>query len=500
MAQYIQIAKRWWWLVVIMGALGAATGYVIAQRQPRVYEARTTLLVAAGAPSPEVAERLIPDSRSSLVKTYRELLLKRPVLEQVIAELGLETIPEELAERMAIKDVRDTQIIVLSARDSDPQRAAAIANATVAAFNRQAGTLLANPYATGRGGLNVVEPASPPIRAISSGPLRMIAIVTLVALLLAGALVFAIEFFDTRVRSEIDIAQLTGLPTIIAMGFLEGRKPHQRLVTRTRPASHSAEVYRMLRLVLESDPAARPIRTLIVTSPDAGEGKSLTAANLAIALAQTGLRVILVDANLRRPMIHQLFEQQNDRGLTTVMRPDGVGDPYLQTVESGVENLRLLLSGPKPQLGLLSAARLLTPGRLLTLTRALQPHADVLVFDSPPVLEVIETALLARSCDGSLLVVEAGRTQADKLLRARQALARTKVDLLGVVLNQAERPAVGMLGAPEPQQTLLRAPAAPGYGPALPYSPLDGAKPLPVLGEAGPPARLGPPGAPERWR
>lgn len=466
MAHYLLMAKRWWWFIVIMTVLGAAAGYVLSQRQLRMYEAETTLLVAAGAPSPEIAERLIPDSRNSLVKTYRELLLKRPVLEQVIDELGLETTPEKLMEHLKISDVRDTQLLVLSAQDPDPRQAAGIANAIVAAFNQQAGALLANPYATGRGGLNIVEVATPPLEPIGPGPVRTIGIAALVGLLLAGGFILAAEYFDTRIRREADVAQLTGLPTIVEIGFLEGRKPHERMVTRIAPASRAAEVYRMVRLMLETGAGERPIRTLIVTSPDAGEGKSLTAANLAVALAQTGLRTILVDANLRRPTVHELFQQQNVRGVTTAMSPDGLATAYEHTVDSGVENLRLLLSGPQPTPGQLNAARLLTSSRVLALVDQLKAHADVLVFDSPPVLEVIETTLLARSCDASLVVVEAGHTRADELLRAREALARSRVDLLGVVLNQAERPAVGLLNAPEQEQRLLVAPATPELRPA----------------------------------
>ncbi len=467
MVHYLSIAKRWWWLIVILTVLGAAAGYVLSQRQMRMYQAEMTLLVVASAPSPEIAERLIPDSRNSLVKTYRELLLKRPVLEQVIDELGLKTTPEKLMERLAISDVRDTQLLVLSAQDPDPRQAAGIANAIVAAFNQQAGALLANPYAAGRSGLSVVEAATPPLEPIGPGPVRTIGIAALVGLLLAAGFIFAVEYFDTRIRLEADVVQLTGLPTIVEIGFLEGRKPHERMVTRLAPASRAAEVYRMVRLMLETGAGERPIRTLIVTSADAGEGKSLTAANLAVALAQTGLRTILIDANLRRPMVHELFQQQNVRGVTTAMGSDGLATAYEHTVESDVENLRLLLSGPQPVPGQLNAARLLTPSRVLVLIDQLKAHADVLVFDSPPVLEVIETTLLARSCDASLVVVEAGHTRADELLRAREALARSRVDVLGVVLNQAERPAVGLLNAPEQEQRLLAAPANHERHPAL---------------------------------
>lgn len=453
--QYLQIVKRWWWLIVIMTALGAAGGYVYAQRQTQMYQASTTLLIAAGAPSPEITDRLIPDTNSSLVKTYRELLLKRPVLEQVIAELGLQTTPDLLTKRLTITEVRNTQLLVLSAQDSDPQRAAALVNTTVAAFNQQAGTLLANPYATGRSGLSVVEEATPPVEPTGPGPLRMIAITAMVGLMLAAGMILAAEYFDTRIRRELDVAQLTGLPTIVEIGFLEGRRPHERLVTRIAPASRTAEVYRMIRLLLEPGIGGHSIRTLCVTSAEAGDGKTLTAANLAIALAQTGLRTILIDANLRRPMIHELFQQQNEDGLATALRMDGLANAYDYTLESGEDNLRLLLSGSQALAGQLNIVRLFTPGHVLALVDQLQAHADIIVFDSPPALEVLETTMLARSCDATLLVVAAGRTAAEELLRTREVLRRLHINLLGVVLNQAERPTVGLLNTPDQEQEFL---------------------------------------------
>lgn len=450
---YIRIARRWWKLVVLLGMMGVAAGYAASLRRTPVYEATTTLIVAVGTPSSNIADRLIPDQRNSLVKTYRELLLKRPVLETVIADLGLATTPDALVRRMTVREVRDTQILLLSARDPNPQQAANIVNATVTAFNAQVGGLLGNPYATGRGSLSVVEAAAVPAKPVGAGPLRGIVLATLVSLLLAVAIVFAAEYFDTSVRTEDDSAQLTGLPTLATISVLRGRRPHERVVTLTAPHSRAAQIYQMLRLAVEPKLDHQSARTLIVTSATAGEGKSLTAANLAVALAQTGLRTILIDGNIRRPMIHELFEKQNMLGVITAVLSEAAGRAFEHTIESGVENLRLMLSGPLTAPGSLASTPILSPARVVALIHELEGYADVLIFDSPPVLEVVDTALLARSCDSALLVVEAGKTQAANLLRAREALARTGVELLGVMLNKADYSAVGLLGVPVSDQS-----------------------------------------------
>jgi capsular exopolysaccharide synthesis family protein len=466
--QYLQLLKRWWWLIVLASALGGGGGYVVSQRTPPMYATSATLIVTASTPSPDPAAALIPDQRASLVKTYKELLLKRPVLEAVIADLGLATDVETLAEKLSVAEVRDTQLLVLTAQDTDPQQAAAIANAAVQAFNRQSATLLANPYAANRAGLSVVETAAPPAAPKGRGPLRAVVVAALVGALLALGLAFAIEYFDTSVHSARDVALLTDLAIVAEVVRFKGAKSRGKLVTLAAPFSSAAEVYRMIRLHLEAGTDDGPIRTVIVSSARPGEGKSITAANLAVALAQTGLRTVLIDANLRQPSVHELFQKPNARGVTTAMRPEEVGRAYEHTIESGVENLRLLLSGPFTDVGRSAPMRFLVPQRVLRLVDEFKKYADIQIFDSPSALDVMEAALLARSCDAVLLVVQARRTRAEQLLQVREMLARSRSRLLGVVLNRVARPSTGMPVSYYLERSSLPAPSAPAPRAVLP--------------------------------
>jgi capsular exopolysaccharide synthesis family protein len=482
---YLQLLKRWWWLIVLATALGGGAGYVVSQRQPPIYEASATLIVTASTPSPNPADGLIPDQRASLVKTYKELLLKRPVLEAVIADLSLATDVETLAKQLSVAEVRDTQLLVLTAQDPDPQQAAAIANAAVQAFNRQSATLLANPYAANRAGLSVVEAAAPPRLPKGPGPLRAAIIAALVGTLLALGLAFAIEYFDTSVRSARDVALLTDLAIVAEVASYKGRRSQSKLVTLAAPFSPAAEVYRMMRLHLEASADDGPIRTVIVTSARPGEGKTITAANLAVALAQTGLRTVLIDTNLRRPSVHELFQQPNLRGVTTAMRPEEAGRAYEHTVDSGVENLRLLLSGPFVDAGRVAPMRFLVPQRVLRLVDEFKQHADIQIFDSPSALDVMETALLARSCDAVLLVVQARRTSAEWLLQARELMARSRSCILGVVLNRVARPSAGLPGTYYLERSSLVAPSAPAPWAALPAPGGSGFEPAPRVNARG---------------
>jgi len=208
--------------------------------------------------------------------------------------------------------------------------------------------------------------------------------------------------------------------------------PKPDLITLTDPRSPAAEAYRTLRTNLTFAGLDKPIETLVVTSAAPGEGKSTTLANLAVTMAQGERRTILVDADLRRPSLHEIFEVSNSRGLTTMfVEQEALEDPPL--VESGVENLLLLPSGPLPP----NPADLLGSHRMEEVIGVLRERADLVLFDAPPVIAVTDAAVLGTKVDGVLLVVRAGHTRREHAQRAKELLERVRVRVIGAVLTNA---------------------------------------------------------------
>jgi len=206
------------------------------------------------------------------------------------------------------------------------------------------------------------------------------------------------------------------------------------LITLADPRSPAAEAYRTLRTNLTFAALDKPIETLVVTSAAPGEGKSTSLANLAVTMAQGERRTILVDADLRRPSLHEILGLSNDRGLTTMfVEPQALRRPPL--AETDVENLLLLPSGPLPP----NPADLLGSRRMEEVIAALRTRADMVLFDAPPVVAVTDAAVLGTKVDGVLLVVSAGRTRRDHARRARELLERVHVRVVGVVLTNAPR-------------------------------------------------------------
>jgi len=205
-----------------------------------------------------------------------------------------------------------------------------------------------------------------------------------------------------------------------------------KLVTLSDPRSPGAEAYRSLRTNLEFSSLDEPLRTMVVTSPAPEAGKSTTLANLAVALAQAGKQVILVDCDLRRPSLHDIFGIANTAGLTSVILDDTTSTPPLR--ETGVAGLRLLTSGPLPP----NPAELLGSRRMAGLIQTLREQADMVLFDAPPVIAVTDAAILASQVDGVLLVLNAGVTRREHAQRARVALDKVNARLVGTVLNNVK--------------------------------------------------------------
>lgn len=204
------------------------------------------------------------------------------------------------------------------------------------------------------------------------------------------------------------------------------------LITITDPGSPISEAYRILRMNLQFAALDRALQTILITSPGPGEGKSTTLANLAVTMAQVEQRVVVVDCDLRRPHLHQLFGLRNDVGLTTMMLDDSaLQNPPLQ--DTPVEGLRLLASGTLPP----RPADLLGSQRMDRVIETLLHDADILLFDAPPVMAATDAAVLSTKMDGVLLLVSAGETKREHAQQAIERLQKVNAHVLGAVLGNA---------------------------------------------------------------
>jgi non-specific protein-tyrosine kinase len=282
--------------------------------------------------------------------------------------------------------------------------------------------------------LSIIQPAVAPAGPISPRPLLNALLAIVLGLLLAASVVFLLAYLDDTVQTPEAVEELTGLPTlgtVLRMAGDGNRSEMYRLVTLVYPRSAAAEAYRTLRTNVDFTAVDDPIRTLLVTSAVPSEGKTVTASNLAIAFALAGRRVLLVDADLRRPSIHTIFNLPNTEGLSTLLFSDEANVDLI--AHSNLhERLRILTSGPLPP----NPAELAGSERMRRVFERIKATADLLIVDSSPLQAVTDSAILSSYLDGTLLVIDSSRTHRATIRQAREALAKANARVIGVVLNR----------------------------------------------------------------
>lgn len=288
------------------------------------------------------------------------------------------------------------------------------------------------------GGADVLAPAAPPARPFEPEVLRTGVLAGIAGLMLGVALAFVSEFVDDTIRDEDDIEHSQfGVPVLGSVPVARGWRKDgtAQVVSLVDPGSSAAEGYRGLRTALQFLGVERPLRVVQVTSPQVSEGKSTATANLAVALARAGQRVVVVCCDLRRPRVHDFFGLPRVLGLTSVLVGDVSLDRALQRVDGDGIDLTVLASGPLPP----NPSELLASGRFSEVLAALKERADVIVIDSPPLLPVFDAAVLTANVDATIVVARPGRTTRKSLGKALAALRRVNAPLVGVLLNGVRR-------------------------------------------------------------
>jgi capsular exopolysaccharide synthesis family protein len=505
--QYINVLLKWWWLILASVAIAAISSLFASLSAPRSYQARTTLMVGQALQNPNpnssdlymgealaqsysdlarrepvlrsalsslgldwdwttlqgmVTSRVVPATQLleiSVLDTdpQRAVVLVEEIANQLILQSPASANPEKDAERQFIlsqiqdlkaninkgqQEIRQLDEVIVqsaSARQIQEARARqATLQAQVSSWQATFAQLLSNLEQGATNSLTKVEPARMPSGPVGTGTMSNVLVAAAIGLVLSTAAAFVLEYLDDSIKTSDEIQNTLKISALASITRINTGESGKLLVTVAQPRSPEAEAYRILRMNLQFKAAARSLTTIMVTSTFPQEGKSITSSNLAVVLAQAGARVILVDADLRRPSQHQIFGLTNDTGLTTaLLNPQGNLTELLQP--SGVDNLTILTTGPVPP----NPSELLGSKRMGEVLSALLGEADLVIFDSAPVLVASDASVLATRVDGTLLVIDAGRTRRGQAARAIQVLSSVGATLLGAILNRAAAHANG---------------------------------------------------------
>ncbi|MGW0884287.1 polysaccharide biosynthesis tyrosine autokinase [Streptomyces sp. NPDC002671] len=442
---FLKAVSRRWPTVVVCLVLAIGAALAVTGMSTPVYAARTELFVATRTGDDTAQLNQGQSFSQARVQSYAEIVTTRQVTAPVVKQLGLRTTPERLASQITAVAPLNTVLIDISVRDTEPERAARIANAVAQRFSAVVERLETprrdlGPQRPGKGpkgdttspvSLGIIQDAVAPTGPVSPRPLLNLAAGAIGGLLLGAGLVALRETLDTTFKATQALGEFIGLPGLGAIPY-DRNAPKQPLVT-AEGHSKRAEAFRKLRTNLQFSQVDDPPRIIVVTSSVPGEGKTNTAANLALSLAEAGVSTCLVDADLRRPCVAPTFGLVQDAGLTTVLIGQARIEDVMQQVGGG---LSVLASGAVPP----NPTELLASARMNEVLRELADTYEVVIVDTAPLLPVADTVGLASLAQGALLVVRAAKTRREQVRTAAESLERVGVRVLGTVFSMTPVP------------------------------------------------------------
>ena len=429
---YLRVLRSRWLLIAVITlvAVGAAAGATLLTTP--LYKSTTTVFVSAGDAQSNLGSAYTGSLLSQQrVQSYVDVAKTRPIAQGIVDQLKLTISPDAVVGMMSVDNPLDTVLLNLSVSSPDPAQAQRIAAAWVEQLSKAVDRI----EQSGTGGSSLfkiatIEPANFPTSPYSPRPTINLALGLLVGLAIGIGTAVLLETLDTRVKTVASLPQIAGAPLLGAVAS-DSEIPKHPLVVRDRPHSPQAEAFRALRTNLQFVDVDQRPRSIVVTSAVPREGKSTVAMNLAIALAEAGMPVALVDADLRRPTLADQMGLVGSAGLTDVLiGKAGIGDVIQRFGTTG--KLWVLTSGSLPP----NPSELLGSKHMRTALAELA-RVTTVIIDAPPLLPVTDAAVLAGQTDGAILVTAMGQTRREQVRNAIERLESVGGRVLGVVANRA---------------------------------------------------------------
>ncbi|MEU7831169.1 MULTISPECIES: polysaccharide biosynthesis tyrosine autokinase [unclassified Nonomuraea] len=423
---YMRLLRRNWLLLLISLVIGISTAVVVTANTPPQYVATISMLVSGqdreGSLSTAYQAGMLSAQR---VQSYATLLSSRRVVSQI-------TTPEDIRRMQAnisAEVVPGTVLLRATVTDTDPARAAQLANALGTRFTQLIEQLeRVNSATRPTVKVTVVDQAEIPQAPVSPRPVVNLVVAVLIALVIAIGSLTLRDRLDTTIKTSDALQRVSKSSTLGIIGYERDARRHP-LIVRSGGRSSRSEAFRSLRTNLQFIGVDRQPKSLVITSCLPNEGKSSTSSNLAITLAQAGWRVLLVDGDLRRPRIPTYLGIEGAVGLTDVLIGKAKLDEVIQPW--GEPRLFVLPSGQIPP----NPSELLGSRGMRQVIDQVMDDYDIVIVDAPPLLPVTDAATLSAICDGVLLVARYGKTRQEHIVRGTELLASINARIVGTVMN-----------------------------------------------------------------
>ena len=425
--------------------------YYFSIRQDPVYQSEGLLLVA----SPQLQAATMYEDVLTMerqAKTFTEMIKALPILQEISTKLSISV--KDLGRNFDAVPLKDTQLIYMTYTDTSPTEAQSILN-TIAEYSSAyiSNLYYGNTTNQALGRVVVFQKGSLPEIPISPRLLLNTIVAFVLALVLGVVIAFLRDYFDDTLKTEESVKKyMNDLPVLGAIPVIpknnkvfmnNGQISLARNSTKDQnapslavlgnPKSAPAEGFRTLRTNIQFLSADHPLRSLVFTSSSPSEGKTTISANIAASIAQMGQRVVLIDADLRRPYVHKLFGLSALPGLSNYL----VGKAELQMIlkKTSVPNLQVISSGALPPM----PAELLASAKMQALLQELKAQFEMVILDVPPAIAVTDASLVGKIADGVIVVIACGKTKREQARATIQTLAKAGITPLGVIMNLVDR-------------------------------------------------------------
>jgi capsular exopolysaccharide synthesis family protein len=439
--EFVGMLLKHWITVCLCLVLGVGGGLAATFIMTPQYQAASELYFSARTPggqSGTADAQAGGNYARQAVLSYVRVVTTGIVLDKVIEQLDLDMSPSQLASRISAASPTNTVLITITVTDTIPQRATDIANAVARVMTVVVPTDLekADPNTPDLMRVTITQRAVLPVNPASPKPVLNLAVGLVAGLAVGVGAAWIRSTLDTRLRSMDEIRNCTGAPLLGTIPF-DPDAPARPLIVQEEPRSPSAEEYRGLRTNLVFTNVGGKSQCLVMSSANPGEGKSTTVANLAIALADSGARVVLIDCDFRRPAVARYMRIEGGAGLSDILV--GRAEPVDVLQRWGGDNLFILPAGRVPP----NPSELLGSVLMQDLVGFLIKTFDYVLIDSPPLLVATDAVVLSKIADGVMLVAGYDIIRRPQLIAAVNALAMVDSRLLGIILTKVPPKKIG---------------------------------------------------------
>ncbi|RSK28309.1 polysaccharide biosynthesis tyrosine autokinase [Bacillus sp. HMF5848] len=439
--QMFQVIIRNWWVFILITTTFVFTSAVISYYVvPPLYEAKSDILVTSNdiGKVNDVSPGDI-DSNLKLIQTYRVIIKSPIILEPVIENLNLDIDVDAMLKQIKIESAENSQVFSIIVRNRSQEQAVSLVNEVSTVFQKEVQRLME------LNNIHILTPAkfNNQVKPVQPKPVLYMTVSFFLGMFFSIGVVFLREVLDTTLKSEEKVRNIFHVPVL---GTVPSIQMKHRNVTQDPGISTFSTLdyknkllntynkglydsyYQNICASLKFIPTFKNKQLLLVTSPNPSEGKSLTSANLAISLAQSGKKTVYVDMDLRKPSGHYLFQLSNQRGVTSYLDGDMLLNDIIQP--SPTRNLSVISAGPVPP----NPLDLLNSEQLQTFFHELKERFTMIIIDSPP-LFVADTIYTVALADGCILVINAKSTKLQAVRTSLDKFEEIEANLLGVVLN-----------------------------------------------------------------